>query len=99
MREGSLSPWDISLSVCSFGWSRFCSGMAATDIKHFQEETLRMRRATEEYESTIAEAQVSLQKLTGNNARLVSSDPTYPTLTVASLIYDQSNPARLHQWS
>lgn len=74
MRVDSFSPWEIGLSVVSFGWSRFRSGVAARDIKHFQEETDSRKRAADEYESNIAEAQVSLQNLSGKSARMVSSE-------------------------
>lgn len=85
-----------------FGWNQLCLHRAAGDVTHFQEETDRRRRAAEDYESSIAEAQVSLQNLNSKTTGLVSKTMSMSTklaLEVSMLTHERMYAEGLHQGS
>lgn len=63
---------ELTYTMIRLGVSRHTSGAAAQDVKKTQEELERRRKSAETYKNEIADAEVELQKLTGQSRQLVS---------------------------
>ena len=63
---------DLAYTMVRLAWSKYSSTAAAQDVKKTQEELERRRKSAESAKNQIAEAQIELQKLSGQNAQLVS---------------------------
>lgn len=71
----SLGRWtmlELTYTMIQLGVSRIASGAVAQDVKKTQEELERRRKSAETYKNQIADAEVELQKLTGQSKQLVS---------------------------
>jgi hypothetical protein len=67
-----FSTIQIGYQVARLGWSWFWSRNASQDLKVAQEEVEQRRRAAEEYEVRISDAQIQLAKMNGKVFELAS---------------------------
>ena len=63
---------ELTYTALQLGWSWYTSGVAAQDVKKTQEELERRRKSAESCKNQIEEAEIELQKLTGQSKQLVS---------------------------
>jgi hypothetical protein len=71
-----FSTIQIGYQVAKLGWSWFWTRNASQDLRVAQEEVEQRRRAAEEYEVRIADAQIQLAKMNGKVFELVRSAST-----------------------
>jgi hypothetical protein len=63
---------EMTYTAIRLGWSWYASGVAAQDVKKTQEELERRRISAESCKNQIADAEIELQKITGQSKQLVS---------------------------